>query len=223
MIVTELTASASSRRAGKVAISLVEPNRPRFSPLPMPGAAHRYMLLLRKVSGYCLNRIQGLGVYRRIAGLARYGIGIKEADEEDIRKVRQWLDPGIEKPASCNGCVTNFVAKMGKKVIGFAQLVKRLERDSSCKEYWIFSLTVRPLYRHMGIGEQLATNIIRKAEGEGAPELSCLVYEDNRRAADLYRKLGFRIKAVPGLEEKLEKEKLASGRRKILMSKNLVT
>ena len=81
---------------------------------------------------------------------------------------------------------------------------------------------VRPLYRGMGTGKELTRKIIEKSKGEGAKELCLLVRENSYRVINLYHKLGFKPKTVPALEEKLERERLSLGRRRIVLSKNLV-
>jgi len=73
----------------------------------------------------------------------------------------------------------------------------------------------------MGIGEALVQRVITKAEEEKAPELLCLVFDDNRAALNLYDKLGFQRAVLPALEEKLEAEMRAWGRRRVLMRKAL--
>jgi ribosomal protein S18 acetylase RimI-like enzyme len=51
--------------------------------------------------------------------------------------------------------------------------------------------------------------------------LDLVVFNDNTRAIRLYRKLGFQMNAIPGLEAQLESERTPSGRRRVVMRKRL--
>ena len=182
----------------------------------------RFYVLLRRLLGFCLRRIQGISVYRRIAKSLWFNIKIKKADQEDLRKVHAWFNPrSAEPPVSRNPSVTNFVAKKGKRVIGFVQLVRHSETKHAYAGYWLFSLKVRIFYRALGIGAQLSQAVIDMTRNEGAKELSLLVREDNQWAISLYTKLGFKRKVIPALKGQLEKESLSHGSKRVVMSLSL--
>lgn len=179
-----------------------------------------FKLFLRGLVSFCLRKIQGTSTYKKVATSLWSGIEIKEADEEDLSKVIAWFIPGRAKPAvSRNPNTTNFVAKKGDRVIGFVQLLRHPERNHLFSGYWLFSLRVRIPYRGIGIGEELSQKVIERAREEGAEELSLLVRKHNRRAIKLFSKLGFEMKVIPTLEEKLEKERHSLGYRKVVMNK----
>ena len=183
----------------------------------------RFFFLLKKVAGFCIENIQSLYVYRKIARLFRYSIEIKEADEEDLKDVRIWLHPEEPRlPMTRNPNVTGFVAKKGKKVIGFVEIVRNIEADNPFRGYWIFSLEVRALYRGMGIGELLGWRALDRAANEGAEELSFLMRKDNKRVIKLCLKHGAKIKIIPAIEKLLEKERCSLGYRRVVMSKSLL-
>ena len=176
--------------------------------------------MLRRLAGFFIRKIQGVPAYRKAVKLFRSGIEITEADEDDVRIVYAWFNPGdAEVPIRLNPNVTDFVAKKGRKVVGFVQMVRQHEGNHPYKSYWLYSLVVKPLYRGMGVGEELTIKVIQEAKEEGAEELLLLVREDNQRAISLYRKLGFEIVALPALEEMLEKERLSLGYRRVAMRK----
>lgn len=181
-----------------------------------------FLLFLRRSGGFSLRKIQGISVYRRVARSLRFGIEIKEADEEDLIEIHAWLNPGDpEVSVIRNPHVTDLVAKKGDRVIGFVQLVRHPKKHYPYVGYWIFSLMVRTLYRGMGIGETLCQAVIEKAREEEVGELFLLVRQDNHQIIKLYRKLGFEMKVIPALEEPLEREKLSLGYRRVSMSKSL--
>jgi len=177
---------------------------------------------VRKVLIYPLDKLQHLSFYRRLAGLLKRGITIKEANEEGMRSFYRWVNP--KKPIAIrrNPNVTNFVAKKAHKVIDFVQLVTH-PNNNLYSGWWLSSLSIKPIYRGMGIGEELTKAVIEKAKTHGAKELSLVVREDNKNAIGLYKKIGFKRKIKPGLEENLEKEAIKTGHRRILMSVNLRT
>lgn len=72
----------------------------------------------------------------------------------------------------------------------------------------LYRLQCLPLYRL--IGRHIAPGMTLRE-----------VYEDNLRAIDLYRKLGFEMYTNPDLETRLEPERAASGRRRVAMRKRL--
>lgn len=176
--------------------------------------------MLRKSVSFCVRTIQGLPVYRRIAGSLVSRIEIRQADEEKLKFVHDWLSPGGEAFASPGPRVTSFVAKKGARTIG-SVVLRRSEIGTLFPGYWLFGLVVRSVYRGMGVGGRLTRVVIKKAREEGAEGVYLLVYEDNRRAMELYRKLGFEVKLMPALEAQLAREKLSSGRRRVVMRKSL--
>ena len=186
------------------------------------GIVERILAFAKRVARSCITNIQGFYVYRMFVRAFRARYELKEADEKDLRKVQEWLNPGGNvAPARYNPNVTNWVAKRHDRVIGFVQLVRRPEGNQPYAGYWLFSLTAMFLYRGMGIGESLCSKVIEKARDEGAEELLLIVRIDRYQAISLYRKLGFVIKTIPAMEEQLEKETLAYGYRRVVMSKCL--
>lgn len=178
-------------------------------------------MFIKRLAGRFIRFVQGVRLYRKLAAPLGRGIKITEADEDDLRAVHQWFNPGRETKVLHNPNVTNFVAKKGKKIIGFVQLVS-YPNNPLYPGWWRFSLTVRPLYRGMGIGRRLADAVTEKARGYGAKTLSLIVREDNKRAIRLDEKLGFYKDAGLELEKKLVEEAIKTGRRRIIMTKELL-
>ena len=183
----------------------------------------RFLVLPKRLAGFCIGNIQSLSVYRKVARSFRSGIDIKEASEEELNDVHIWLYPkGTMLPIERNPNVTAFVAKKGKKVIGFIELVRHLEEDHPFKGYWVFSFTVSVLFRGMGIGELLGWKTVHRAVEEGAEEISFLMRKDNKRVIKLCRKHGAKIKVIPSIEKLLEKERCSLGYKRVVMSKSLL-
>jgi ribosomal protein S18 acetylase RimI-like enzyme len=174
----------------------------------------------KRLLGKCLRRIRGIYLYRKIARLFSPQIEICEAKKEDVESIQKFFHLKVDNPLAQRIAVTDFVAKIKDKVVGFVQLVRH-PQDSPYAGYWLFSMTVSFFYRRMGIGERLTQAVIEKAIAEEAKKLSLLVFEDNREAIRLYRKLGFKFMVVAALEEELKREKMLYHRRRVIMSKNL--
>jgi GNAT superfamily N-acetyltransferase len=182
----------------------------------------RHLILIRRLAGFCIRNIQSLPVYRKIARSVRPEIEIKEAGEEELNEVHIRFHPqGNRLPSARNPDCTVFVAKKGKKVIGFVELLRHLEEDHLFKGYWIFSLMVSVPFRGMGIAELLGWTAVHRAVKEGAEEIFGLVRKDNHRAIKLFRKHGAEIKVIPSIEKFLEKEKHSLGYRRVVMSRSL--
>ncbi len=64
-----------------------------------------------------------------------------------------------------------------------------LEEDNS---YYICGVAVEEKLRGCGIGSQLMLEAEKDAKGRGFKKLSLVVFEENRRAVELYSKLGYR-------------------------------
>ena len=176
----------------------------------------------KEIGKFLAAKTQRTSAYRYLAGRFVRNIRIGEANDQERLLVHSWWNPGYSGtsvPSSPH--TTDFVAKKGNRVVGYVQLVRRSENFKSEAGHWLFGLLVRPLYRNMGIGEALSRKVIEQASQEGARELLLLVHEDNRNAVELYRKLGFERRKIEGLEESLEKERSATGRRRVVMGKLL--
>jgi ribosomal protein S18 acetylase RimI-like enzyme len=61
--------------------------------------------------------------------------------------------------------------------------------------YYINAIAVIPECRSSGIGNQLMALAVSEAQQQGCAEVSLLVFEQNGRAAALYRRLGFDVVA----------------------------
>jgi ribosomal protein S18 acetylase RimI-like enzyme len=169
-----------------------------------------------------LLRVQRIYFYRRIIRSVRPFIAIKEATEEELQQVYAWLRSGDFKPHTSQGPrATNYLAMNGKRIVGFVQLVCYPPEYYPYVGYWLMGLTVKPLYRGMGIGEDLTRTAIAKATEEKAEEIFLLVSEDNHPAIDCYLKLGFEGHMISALEEQLEAERQSSGRKRVLMRKRI--
>ncbi len=182
----------------------------------------RLFFLPRRIAGRMLMFMQGFLFYRRFGKKLSRQIVIDEACESDIKEVHKRFNPhGLYKKQPDNPNVINWVARHSGKVVGFIQLVYHPEEHFPWVGYWLFSLHVWSLYRGRGIGGKLSRQVVEKAEELGAKELNLVVYEDNRRAMNLYSKLGFTHTEIAGLEPMLSSEKHNTGRRRIVMRKNL--
>lgn len=180
------------------------------------------VIFLRTYCGAGLLKLQGLEVYRRLAAHLRPSISYVEADEHDMEEYHStWNCDPANISYHHDPMVTNFVAKAGRKIVGFIQLVRHPESHYPYTGYWLFGLMVRVPYRGMGIGRELSMKVIEKGEEEGAPELKLLVNEKNKAAISLYRQLKFEPVSIPGLEEQLDREYSETGSRRVPMRRML--
>ncbi len=176
----------------------------------------------RRMAVAFLYRLQDFRLYRALLKNFFKNVFIVEATDEDMKDVYEYLNPNeIYMPENPDPNVTNYVAQITKKPIGFIQLVRYPEPGRPMTGHWLFSLTVRARYRGLGIGESLTQRVIDRSVLDGASELLLLVYPDNSRALNLYHKFGFEQIVLPALEPQLESEKIQNSRRRIVMCKLL--
>jgi len=170
-----------------------------------------------------LRRFQGWALYRRIGRRIFSRVKIREATEADKPAVQAWFNPQGPSyhPTHLNPLVTEWVAYRGRRLAGFIQLVRHPPEHFPYIGHWLFSLAVKPLHQGFGLGEKLSLVVIDRALAEGAPRLDLLVNEDNDRAIRLYLKLGFEMHTIPELEPQLELERESTGRRRVVMRKQL--
>jgi ribosomal protein S18 acetylase RimI-like enzyme len=135
---------------------------------------------------------------------------VRQAENGDRLALQRWLDPtsAEEIYVQDDSNVIEWVALYRNRVVGFVQLVFDESPGAVEKEYWLFSLIIKPANRRWGIGTALTKAVIDRACTEGAKAVHLLVFEDNIRAIRLYQKLGFEFCSVPKLKFILEKERI---------------
>lgn len=178
---------------------------------------------LHALAGSALRRLQGIPLYRRLGQRVAPGLRLREATDADKLAVRRWFNPNGDPTHALqrNPNVTEWVAEYRSRLAGFVQLVRHPPEHHPYAGNWLFALHVKSICRGLGVGQALSEAVIARSRAEGAPTLDLLVYEDNVRAIDLYRKLGFEMYVHPALEAQLEPERALSGRRRVAMRKRL--
>ena len=181
------------------------------------------MKRLHALAGAALGRLQSIPLYRRIGQRIAPGMTLREATDADRLAVHRWFNPDGDPTHALhrNPHVTEWVAEHRSRLAGFVQLVRNPPEHFPYTGNWLFALHVRSICRGLGIGQALSEAVIERSRAEGAPTLDLLVYEDNLRAIDLYRKLGFEMYINPDFEAQLEHERASSGRRRVAMRKRL--
>jgi ribosomal protein S18 acetylase RimI-like enzyme len=182
----------------------------------------RLYFLPHRIVGRMLMFMQRFPFYRRVGRRLSQRISINEAYENDMEEVHKRFNPhSMYRRQPDNPNVINWVARRSDKVVGFIQSVYHPEEHFPWVGHWLFSLHVWSLYRGAGIGEKLMRQAVEKAVELGAKELYLVVYEDNRRAINLYGKLDFSHTRLDSLEPLLSSEQERTGRRRIVMKKVL--
>lgn len=182
----------------------------------------RNIILLLHTAGNALQRLQSLAVYRRIVKMVPLPFDICEADQDDMEAVHNMFTPDVPyRKQEANLNVVNWVAKRNGKIIAFVQNVYHPEANQPWVGHWLFSLYVRVRYRGAGIGEMLTEKVLATAKEQKAEEILLAVYEENKKAINLYLKMGFEHITLPALEPVLAEEKIKTGRRRIVMRKKL--
>jgi len=189
----------------------------------------------RKGLSWLLRRLQTLKIYRNIARkLINDKISYRIATEKDAHKLSRFYGyeqlPEIEDPVGLlknqlqnpNDYGYTLIACEKEKIIGATILTSIPENKTLYPDWWIFGMLVRTRYRGAGIGEGLVRMAMEKASEEQAKRINLLVFEKNRVAVNLYRKMGFCQISIPELDEQLEEEAQKEKRRRIIMSRPVV-
>ena len=172
-----------------------------------------YSWLQKKLS-LSVKHVQSAAFYRVLSKKIRPKVHIYEFNDQYLLK-KKYL------PIIPSSCVTNYIARTSHITVGVVQLVRRPPEDFPLVGYWLENLKVWPLWRRMGLGEELTKRVIDQAFKEGSRELFLIIDEDNITAYNLYKNLGFVKTSVPGLDEKLDKSYRQFGRRAKIMRKDL--
>ncbi len=182
----------------------------------------RNIVLLLHKAGNALQRLQSLAVYRRVVKMVPLRVDICNADEDDMEAVHNMFTPDVPyRKQGANPNVINWVAKRNGKIVAFVQNVYHPEANQPWAGHWLFSLYVRVRYRGAGIGKMLTEKVLVTARNQKAEDILLAVYEDNKKAVNLYRKTGFEHITLPSLETMFAEEKIKTGRQRMVMRKKL--
>jgi signal peptidase I len=180
---------------------------------------------------WVLRRLQALQIYRIIArALINSRISYHIATGKNAHKLSRLYGyeqfPEIENPVEfLKNQLQNpddyrytFVACEKEKIIGSAILTSFPKNSTLYPDWWIFCMTVRTRYRGAGIGEGLIHMAMKKAAEKGSTRINLLVFEDNKAAISLYKKMGFQQISISELDKQLEEEVQNGQHRRIIMS-----
>ncbi|MGD9015604.1 MAG: signal peptidase I [Candidatus Omnitrophota bacterium] len=158
--------------------------------------------IFKRMASRVLRLIHGLKIYRNLAK----------------RLIRKEI---LYKFEPSRGCANHFLAKIGNKSVGKATVDKFLENNSEYYGWWIFGTWVNWRYRGLGIGKQLTMMVCDFVAKSGASDIKLLVFENNRPAINLYRKMGFSQISIPAIDEELRQKAKATRQKLIIMIKNV--
>lgn len=128
-------------------------------------------------------------LFEYINGLGKEDTYIFINPDEPVtyQEERKYLQSSLKKVQ--NKSQITYLAFHERQLIGVVD-VKRLDRRQ--RHIGRFGITLKPKYRHDGIGQQLAEYIIQEAQQSlGIKQAILGVFANNKIAYKLYRKLGF--------------------------------
>jgi GNAT superfamily N-acetyltransferase len=179
-----------------------------------------------------LSLFQGRRLYRRLARLlvgSRVSYRVATRDDVSALTHMQGYTTSVEREAaegplqaqfrSLKGNGDVLVAEMRGRLVGSAVVTRLPEYAALYPDWWIFSVFVRLGMRGAGVGEGLIRLALEWVAEEGGGRVSLLVFDDNRPAIRLYRKLRFEPLALPLLDDKLLEEAGRTGNRRIILSR----
>ena len=201
---------------------------------PLGPLLFRIVGLVKRTISWLLLLLQALKPYRiltrkLIGKKVRYRIATGR-DSFDLSKLYGYERfPELRDPIGAFGRQFNSLEDFEYTLIAFvrgkiagATVIRRFpENETLYTDWWLFGMLVRTRYRGAGIGEGMVRMALEKASEEGAAKMNLLVFERNKAAVNLYRKMGFVQTSIPGIDDQLEKEVELGKSRRIIMTKPL--
>jgi signal peptidase I len=160
------------------------------------------VIKLREVAGKLLRAIQGLKAYRKIAK--------KLIKEKILYQIGPFESSG-----------NYLLAKVDNRVVGKVRIDSFKEGDSLYPGWWISGIWISWRYRGLGVAERLTKMIFDLAKNQGAYDIKLLVFNDNKAAINLYKKMGFQQIAIQKIDEELKRQAEMTKRQRIVMMKHL--
>jgi signal peptidase len=182
----------------------------------------RPILVLRRVyrrmASRTLTAIQERSLYRHIAGkLVSRWINCRFLVPDDADELSRIYprEANLRRMLESLG-KDNFVigTTLGSRLTGAVTLSFLDEGTHPGSDRLLSGLYVRCRFRGLGIGERLVQKALELARQQNAKRIECLVFEDNKLALCLYRKMGFQPLAC-------EIQLMARNRRRIIISREI--
>jgi len=112
-------------------------------------------------------------------------------------------------------------AMSGKKIAGRLYLNEPDSGNRDYDGYWIHGMWVAWYMRRLNIASTMLAMVIRHLVAKKAKRVGLFVFEDNTAANKLYRNYGFKRIIIDSIEAELEQEAKASGRRRIMLDREI--
>ena len=159
-----------------------------------------FLTKVRPIAGKLVRGTQGLKCYRSL---------VKRLTRTEI--AYKWV--------SLEDSVKSLLAKKNSKAIG--RITTVVTNNPPYDGWWISDTWVHWRYRGLGVGSRLTEILCRFVAKQGGSEVKLLVFQDNKPALSLYRKLGFRQISIPRMDKQLTEEAKKNGRQRIIMKRDL--
>jgi len=101
-----------------------------------------------------------------------------------------WSRAAYQREILDNSYARYIVALLDGKVVGYAGMWVLMD------EAHVTNVAVHPDYRHLGIGERILRDLMRRAYAAGADKMTLEVRVSNLAAQNLYKKLGFVFRGI---------------------------
>lgn len=112
---------------------------------------------------------------------------VLSAQASVVATAARWK-PLLERPDVAEG---TSLALIGSMPVAFVTAARSRDKDASADIGEVIALNVDPDYWGRGIGGALTNLALQRLRDQGFREATLWVYADNRRARQLYERLGF--------------------------------
>jgi ribosomal protein S18 acetylase RimI-like enzyme len=123
------------------------------------------------------------------ATVAAFNIAMAK-ETEDIALDPAVVGPGVLAALSDPARSLYFVAEDGGRLLGQTMVTYEWSDWRNGNLWWIQSVYVAPDARERGVFKALHARVVEDARAAGAVGVRLYVFEENRRAQEVYRRLG---------------------------------
>ena len=134
--------------------------------------------------------------------LAAFNVAMaKETEDHDLDPAV--VGPGVRAALEDPARSLYFVAEEGGRIVGQTMVTYEWSDWRNGFLWWIQSVYVAPEARERGVFKALHARVVEEARGAGAVGIRLYVFDANRRAMDVYARLGLKDARYRVLEQLL--------------------
>jgi GNAT superfamily N-acetyltransferase len=125
------------------------------------------------------------------AVIAAFNVALAK-ETEDVALAPEVIGPGVEAALGDPARSLYFVAEEEGRVVGQTMVTYEWSDWRNGFLWWIQSVYVAPVAREKGVFKALHARVVEEARRAKAVGIRLYVFDENRRAQEVYRRLGMK-------------------------------